>query len=183
MSRRTLAIAVLVVPVLSAAAVRQARADGAFPDAQTVLLPADRPQQIVVASNFGLVFSEDDGAHWQYSCETQATTNGRLYSLGAPPAYRIFSLSDYGVVTTADSGCTWKVGGGPFTGGLVLDYFADPVDADHVLAVAEPPACRDCCPPRFSSRTTAASTTTRSSIPASATAASRASRSRARTPG
>jgi hypothetical protein len=125
---------------LWAAAGGQARADGAFPDAQTVLLPSDRPQQIILAANFGLVFSEDDGAHWQYSCESQATTNGRLYSLGAAPDDRIFSLSDYGVATTADMGCSWRLGAGPFEGGLVLDYFADPIDANHVVAVAEPPA-------------------------------------------
>ena len=56
--------------LLVAAGNGRARADGAFPDAQTVLLPPDRPQQIVVAANFGLVFSEDGGVYWQYSCES-----------------------------------------------------------------------------------------------------------------
>ena len=125
--------------LLVAAGSGRARADGAFPDAQTVLLPPDRPQQIIVAANFGLVFSEDGGAHWQYSCESQATTNGRLYSLGAPPDDRIFSLSDFGIAMTSDMGCVWRLGAGPFEGGLVLDYFADPTDPGHVLAVAEPP--------------------------------------------
>jgi hypothetical protein len=115
------------------------RADGAFPDTQTVLLPTEHPERIILAANFGLVFTEDGGAHWEYACESQATMNGRLYSLGAPPDERLFSLSDFGTVTSADLGCTWKVGGGPFDGGLVLDYFADPVDPRHVLVVAEPP--------------------------------------------
>ncbi len=153
MSRGPFAIVALTLPVIVAAAAGDARADGAFPDAQTVLLPADRPAQIIVAANFGLVFSDDDGAHWQYSCETQPTTNGRLYALGAAPDDRIFALSDYGVATTADNGCVWKLGGGPFDGGLVLDYFADPTDADHVLAVAEPPGLSGLMPAQlFESR-------------------------------
>jgi len=139
--------------LLVAAGNGRARADGAFPDAQTVLLPPDRPQQIIVAANFGLVFSEDGGAHWQYSCESQATTNGRLYSLGAPPDDRIFSLSDFGIATTSDRGCVWRLGAGPFEGGLVLDYFADPSDPAHVLAVAEPPALSGLMPAQlFESR-------------------------------
>ncbi len=138
LSRRA-AFVVFALPLLAAAPARRARADGAFPDAQTVLLPADRPQQIIVAANFGLVISDDDGAHWQYTCEAKATTNGRQYSLGAPPDDRIFSLSDFGLATTSDGSCTWRLGTGPFEGGLVLDYFADPSDARRVLAVAEPP--------------------------------------------
>jgi len=115
LSRRA-AFVLFALPLLAAAPARRARADGAFPDAQTVLLPADRPQQIIVAANFGLVISDDDGAHWQYTCEAKATTNGRQYSLGAPPDDRIFSLSDFGLATTSDGSCTWRLGTGPFEG-------------------------------------------------------------------
>jgi hypothetical protein len=149
---RRLGLASLALAVTTAAR-SQARADGAFPDAQTVLLPIDRPHQIIVSANFGLVFSEDDGAHWQYSCEMQATTNGRLYALGAAPDDRIFSLSDFGVATSADMGCSWRLGAGPFEGGLVLDYFADPTDANHVVAAAEPPGLSGLLPAQvFESR-------------------------------
>jgi len=142
-----------VALAVTVAAGGQARADGAFPDAQTVLLPIDRPHQIIVSTNFGLVFSEDDGAHWQYSCEMQATTNGRLYALGAVPDDRIFTLSDFGVATSSDMGCSWRLGAGPFEGGLVLDYFADPTDANHVVAVAEPPGLSGLLPAQvFESR-------------------------------
>jgi len=155
MIRRALIVASLpmIVAVAVVAGARPAHADGAFPDAQTVLLPVDRPQQIILAANFGLVFSEDDGGHWQYSCESQATANGRLYALGAAPDDRIFSLSDFGLATTADAGCTWRLGTGPFEGGLVLDYFPDPVDPDHVVAVAEPPGLSGLMPAQvFESR-------------------------------
>src|SRR5262245_662866 len=150
--RRRVVLATLSL-ALTVAAGGRARADGAFPDAQTVLLPIDRPHQIIVSTNFGLVFSEDDGAHWQYSCEMQATTNVRLYALGAAPDDRIFALSDFGVATSADAGCSWRLGAGPFEGGLVLDYFADPTDANHVVAVAEPPGLSGLLPAQvFESR-------------------------------
>jgi hypothetical protein len=116
------------------------RADGAFPNTEAVLLPADRPEQIIVAATFGLVFSDDQGVHWRYACESQATTNGRLYSMGPSPNDQIFALSDFGAAVTLDRGCTWKLGTGPFEGGRVLDYFADPVDPARVLVLAEPPA-------------------------------------------
>ena len=38
-----------------------ARANGAFPDAENILTPADRPQEIVLVTNFGLVTSTDGG--------------------------------------------------------------------------------------------------------------------------
>ena len=45
----------------------EARGDGAFPDAQAVLLPRDRPQEIILATNFGLVFTQDGAATWAYT--------------------------------------------------------------------------------------------------------------------
>ncbi|HET6147887.1 MAG TPA: hypothetical protein VFH68_10175 [Polyangia bacterium] len=117
-----------------------AHADGAFPNAVTVLLPADHPEQITVAATFGLVFSDDEGAHWRYACESQATTNGRLYTMGPAPNDQMFALSDYGAAVTLDHGCTWKLATGPFDGGRVLDFFPDPIDPSHVLLLAEPPA-------------------------------------------
>jgi hypothetical protein len=116
-----------------------ALADGAFPDSQTVLLPVGQPKRIVLAATFGLVFSDDDGGHWQYACESRATFNGRLYALGPGPEGRIFSVSDFGAAVSADWGCSWRLGGGLFDGGLVYDVFPDPIDPHHVLVVAKPP--------------------------------------------
>src|SRR5438034_182083 len=56
------------IAVLGAAALvlalgpRFARADGAFPDSQIILTPADRPREIILVTNFGLIQSEDGGA-------------------------------------------------------------------------------------------------------------------------
>jgi hypothetical protein len=116
-----------------------ARADCAFPDAQSVLLPPDQPRTTILAATFGLVFTDDDGATWQYGCESRGTLNGRLYTQGPAPDRRLFAVSDAGAAVSADGGCSWRVGGGLFDGGSVYDVFPDPVDARRVLAVARPP--------------------------------------------
>ncbi|MFL5304429.1 MAG: WD40/YVTN/BNR-like repeat-containing protein [Polyangia bacterium] len=113
-----------------------ARGDGAFPNAQSVLLPADRPNRIIVATTFGLVFSEDDGATWRYACESAATLNGRQYVVGPPPNDRIYGVSDSGVAVSADSACTWGVGGGALAGLPALDVFPDPSDSNVAFALA-----------------------------------------------
>src|SRR5262245_46799821 len=58
-------VAVLVI----AAAPLVARANGAFPDSENILTPADRPQDILLVTNFGLVSSSDGGQTWLWSCE------------------------------------------------------------------------------------------------------------------
>ncbi len=46
-----------------------ARANGAFPDEFSVHFQPGAPSRILVAANFGLLVSEDEGATWRYSCE------------------------------------------------------------------------------------------------------------------
>lgn len=106
---------------------RVARADNAFPSSQSVLLPVDRPQQVVVGTTFGLVFSEDDGATWAYSCEQlQATPMGRQYRMGPPPDNRIYAVSNLGAPVSADGSCTWRLPRGPVAALLALDVWPDP---------------------------------------------------------
>ena len=71
---------------LAIAAPARARADGAFPAGEAVLLPADRPQEIILATNFGLVISEDAGQTWSWSCERDDSAFAILYQLAGYPA-------------------------------------------------------------------------------------------------
>ena len=118
--------------------VAPARADGAFPSAQSVLLPRDRPNEIILATTFGLIFSEDDGATWRYSCENDLTrmTNGGQYMMGPPPGDRIFGTSDRGAPVSGDGACTWTLGGGDLTPMRPTDVFADPTDPSRAFALA-----------------------------------------------
>jgi hypothetical protein len=123
-----------VLLALMAFAARMARADGAFPDAQTILLPADRPDEILLATNFGLLASQDAGATWIWSCEQPVNSYGRLYQMGPPPSRRLYAVAGGKLVFSDDGACGWQVAGGALAAQLCEDAFVDPTDGTRVLA-------------------------------------------------
>jgi photosystem II stability/assembly factor-like uncharacterized protein len=110
----------------------RARGNGAFPDGSQILLPADRPGTIVLATNFGLVVSEDAGARWRWACEQGASAGGSLYQLGAPPSGRVFTLGAATLASSDDLGCRWTALA-DIEDARVLDYFPDPIAGARVL--------------------------------------------------
>jgi len=136
-ARRALMLLVLCAGVFARA--RAAHANGAFPDSLQILLPADRPHQIVLSTNFGLIISDDDGATWTWTCEQKEIISGGLYAVGPSPADRFFGLSPSGLAFSDDDSCTWQVSGGALTTLLAKDFFPDPTDPSHVLAIAATP--------------------------------------------
>jgi hypothetical protein len=131
--RKDLAVA---LATLAIAAPAGARADGAFPAAEGVLVPADRPQQIVLVTNFGVVLSEDGGQTWSWSCEQETNALGVLYQLGPAPRRRLFAVANQRVVYSDDATCSWQIAGGLLVDQTVTDVFPDPTNADRVLAIA-----------------------------------------------
>jgi hypothetical protein len=117
---------------------RAARADGAFPDSLSVLVPPDRPHDIGLATNFGLISSKDDGASWTWACEGPLTNCSNLYSMSAPPADRLYALSADNLVYSDDDACDWSVAGGAVAAGGVVDEFPLADDSTRVLAVVSP---------------------------------------------
>jgi hypothetical protein len=131
--------AALVVFSLSLLPSREARANGAFPDSLQILLPSGRDADIGLATNFGLILSEDGGATWQWTCERppSASSASSVYAVGPLPRDRIFWLSlDYGIKYSDDDSCTWGSSGGSLSRAIATDLFPDPTDANHVLAIA-----------------------------------------------
>jgi MYXO-CTERM domain-containing protein len=112
-----------------------ARANGAFPDSLNIMTPASLPDDIFLATNFGLVTSIDDGQTWTYACEQTQNNFATLYQVGPPPKNRIFATSLAGFIYTDDQSCSWSVGGGAASGATVSDLFPDPSDGNRVLAV------------------------------------------------
>jgi MYXO-CTERM domain-containing protein len=112
-----------------------ARADGAFPDGQSILAPADRPDEILLATNFGLVTSADAGRTWIWSCELPVSNYGRLYQLGPPPARRLYAIASGKLIFSDDAACGWQAAGGALSAQLAEDAFVDPSDGSHVLAI------------------------------------------------
>jgi hypothetical protein len=129
-------VTTLFVWLAAVVAAGPAAANGAFPDSDALLLPADRPQQIILSTNFGLIISNDGGGSWQWTCERAATSMATAYALGAPPDDRLYSRSvEVGLAISSDDSCSWRRAGGALATAIVSDYFPDPTDAGHVLAI------------------------------------------------
>lgn len=111
-----------------------ARADGAFPNALAILVPADRPDEIVLGTNFGLVGSEDGGLTWTWSCEQASTSFGRLYQMAPAPTHRLYAVAQGKLVYSDDGACGWQAAAGALGADLCEDAFVDPSDATRVLA-------------------------------------------------
>ncbi|HEY7376649.1 MAG TPA: hypothetical protein VIF57_31105 [Polyangia bacterium] len=118
------------------AAPAAARANGAFPAAEAVLVPADRPQEIMLVTNFGVVLSEDGAQTWSWSCEQETNALGTLYQWGPAPRRRLFAVANQQVVHSDDATCSWQIAGGLVASQSVTDAFPDPTNADRVLAIA-----------------------------------------------
>ena len=73
-------------------ALRRARADAGAGERRAAALvtasccPPDKPQEVVLATNFGMIISEDAGASWLWTCEQPETSFGYLYGVGTAAA-------------------------------------------------------------------------------------------------
>jgi hypothetical protein len=118
-----------------------ARADGSFPEPRHILLPADRPEQIILGTNFGLLFSEDGGQSWQFSCEQELNAYASSYLLGALPSHRILAMtSGAGLVYSDDDSCSWTAAGGTLTDVMPYALAVDTSNENRVYAIGVPRA-------------------------------------------
>jgi len=115
---------------------RLARANGAFPDSQSILTPADRPQEIILVTNFGLVTTTDGGQTWLWSCEQDGNALGVLYQMTPLPRNRLLAVTNQNLGYSDDVSCGWQIAGGAVTGQSVTDAYLDPVSGTRVLAIA-----------------------------------------------
>jgi MYXO-CTERM domain-containing protein len=115
----------------------QAHANGALPASYGILLPADKPQEVVLATNFGMIISEDGGKTWLWTCERPETSFGYLYGVGPAPRDRFYGLSpDTGLAISDDGSCSWQRAGGALSTLVASDFFVDRTNADRVVAIA-----------------------------------------------
>lgn len=116
-----------------------ARADGSFPDAQQILLPADRPEQIILGTNFGMIVSEDGGRTWLYSCEHGLSAYAGSYRLAPLPWHRIFSITaGAGLIYSDDDACSWQSARGAVASVQPYGFSVDPSDGRHVFVFGAP---------------------------------------------
>ena len=97
---------------MAGVAPRDARANGAFPDSQSVLTPSARPNEISLVTNFGVVASHDGGHTWLWSCEQDTNALGYLYQYNAAPQNRLFAVANQNLVFSDDATCGWSIAQG-----------------------------------------------------------------------
>src|SRR4029077_4082055 len=95
----------------------------------------DRPQEILLVTNFGLVTSADGGATWLWSCEQDTKALGSLYQLTRVPRNRLIALANQTLVYSDDRSCGWQTASGAVAGQSITDAFLDPVSGTRVLAI------------------------------------------------
>jgi hypothetical protein len=119
----------------------EARANNGVPGSLGVLLPLDKPQEIGLATSFGLILSDDGGTTWSWTCEQAATSMADVYVVGPPPLDRFFARSrslGTGLGYSDDESCGWQSAGGALAGLTISDFFPDASNPMHVLAAAAP---------------------------------------------
>ncbi len=109
----------------------------AFPDS-IGMLAAQGGQRLAMAANFGVVISDDGGAHWHLICEQITGTNASQYQMGPPPGHALYAASFDGLRFGDDNSCGWTTAGGSLAGAAVSDVWPDASNADRVLALARP---------------------------------------------
>jgi len=135
--RRGASAAALLALLASTGWAGRAHANGALPASYGILLPADKPQQILLATTFGMIISEDGGKSWLWTCEQAQTSQGYLYGIGPSPRDRLYGLSpDQGLAFSDDGSCTWQRAGGVLSDLVASDFFVDRTNADRVFAIA-----------------------------------------------
>jgi photosystem II stability/assembly factor-like uncharacterized protein len=110
--------------------------NGAFPDSMSLMAPDGEPSRLILATNFGLISSEDAAQTWTWTCEQPATGNAVLYQMGPAPRRRLFAIADGKLAFSDDRGCSWQTAAGLVEQATVVDAFPDPVTVDWVWAVA-----------------------------------------------
>jgi uncharacterized membrane protein YgcG len=129
-------IAFVAAALLIVGASSAARANGAFPDSEAILAPTDRPQDIILVTNFGLVTSNDGGQTWLWSCEQDGNVLGAFYQLTPLPRNRLFTVTNQNLGYSDDRSCGWQVSGGAVAGQSITDAYLDPVSGTRVMAIA-----------------------------------------------
>ena len=130
--RRWIEALVAAVALVAPAA---ALANGAFPDSENILTPADRPQEIVLVTNFGLITTTDNGQTWIWSCEQDGNALGAFYQLTPLPRNRLFTVTNQNLGYSDDNSCGWQVAGGAVAGQSITDAYLDPISGTRVLAI------------------------------------------------
>jgi photosystem II stability/assembly factor-like uncharacterized protein len=113
----------------------EAAANGRFPAAGMLVAQPNDPSHLVLRATYGLLFSHDSGASWDWLCETPVGYGGAedpsvvLTGSGA-----ILVGTFKGLTRSTDGGCSW--GRDPTLPASIVDLAARPFAPDRVYALS-----------------------------------------------
>jgi photosystem II stability/assembly factor-like uncharacterized protein len=91
------------------AVVKPTLANGRFPSASQLIAHPRDPARLVLRTTYGLLFSKDAGAHWDWVCERAVGYGGiEDPSLAVTSNGTVLAGLFAGLSTSLDEGCTWE---------------------------------------------------------------------------
>src|SRR5947207_560660 len=111
-------------------------AHGQFPMSLAVFAPPEMPHRLVLATNFGLSISDDDGAHWKWTCEQLIDLSVYIYRAGPGSAPAYFAIAPGGLFFSHDGGCAFTIVEATRELLVPYDVSPDPVDPARVFMIA-----------------------------------------------
>ena len=114
-----------------------ASANGRYPASNQIAFSPSDPGLVVLRTTFGLLFSHDGGASWQWLCEDvlgvlSSSTEDPVLGVTSSALVATPGLSD-GLDVSTDTGCDWTRTTGPLAGQLVKDLAVRPDAPDAVV--------------------------------------------------
>jgi MYXO-CTERM domain-containing protein len=101
---RSFALALALTAVAGPAA-----AHGRFPAASQLIVQRTDPNRLVLRTTFGILFSSDRGANWDWICEEAVgCSSSEDPSLGVTASGAIVAGMSGGLVVSPDRGCAWN---------------------------------------------------------------------------
>jgi hypothetical protein len=115
----------------------KAQANGAFPGSLRVFAPPGAPEEILLATNFGLISTANGGQRWDWVCEHGDALLAAIYEIGPGARPRLYAAGPIGLAISTDGACSWTAFP-EMQAAVLTGLFADPADETRVWVVARP---------------------------------------------
>ncbi|WP_394843387.1 hypothetical protein LZC95_40865 [Pendulispora brunnea] len=113
----------------------EAHANGRFPAASQLVVFPRTPERLVLRTTFGILFSHDRGATWDWVCERAVGYGGQYDPAIGIVGDNVLAGTFEGLSVTQDLGCSWNFAGGGLKGQVVIDVTSRPGNPAGALAL------------------------------------------------
>jgi hypothetical protein len=138
--RARVAVVIVATGAVVFLATPAAIANGRFPASNQIAFSPSDPKLVVARTTFGILLSHDAGSTWSWLCEdvlgiTSTSIADPILALTAAGEIVAAPQVTNGLVVSADTGCNWRVAGGPMRNELVQDLVVLAGAPDTVFAL------------------------------------------------